>query len=86
MDPKKATTVKETADGSLALESGFQAGDKLISLEGQPLISVADISGFCINARRLGTLTFEVFAMETPSQFSSLYQRIGKSWGISLGE
>lgn len=43
MDPAKATTVKEVRDDSLAAKAGFQAGDKLIRLQGQPLVSVADV-------------------------------------------
>jgi serine protease Do len=43
MDPKKATTIKSVTDHSLAHEAGFKAGDQLINLQGQPLLSVADI-------------------------------------------
>ena len=43
MDPAKAVTVKSVSDNSLAHRAGFQAGDKLVSLQGQTLISTADI-------------------------------------------
>jgi serine protease Do len=43
MDPAKAVTIKEVAERSLAAESGFQSGDRLVSLQGQPLVSVADV-------------------------------------------
>lgn len=43
MDPSKAAVVKSVVDGSIADKAGFQAGDKLLELASQPLVSVADI-------------------------------------------
>ena len=91
MDPKKATTVKETADGSLALEAGFQAGDKLISLEGQPLISVADIQWILHQRKEAGTLTFEVLrnGATKPIQLTlpENWKELGDiSWRVSAWE
>jgi serine protease Do len=43
MDPKQMATVKSVKSGSLAAEAGFKAGDEIASLEGQPLLSIADI-------------------------------------------
>jgi hypothetical protein len=42
-DPKTATTVKEVVTGSPAERDGFRAGDKLLTLAGQPLVSMADV-------------------------------------------
>ncbi len=60
MDPKKAVTVKEVADNSAAMTAGFQAGDKITSLEGQPLISVADIQWVLHQRKEAGQLHFQV--------------------------
>lgn len=38
------TTVAEVAPGSAAERAGIRAGDEIVSLQGQPLISVADFS------------------------------------------
>ncbi len=38
------TGVSEVADGSVAARAGIRAGDEIVSLDGQPLISVADFS------------------------------------------
>jgi serine protease Do len=43
VDPKTATTLQEVTPGSAAERSGFRAGDRLVTLAGQPLVSMADI-------------------------------------------
>ncbi len=40
----RAARVESVAAGSIAAGAGFQSGDDLVSLEGQPLLSVADVS------------------------------------------
>ncbi len=42
--PDQAALVKSVAAGSAAARAGVQAGDEIISLAGQPLISIADVS------------------------------------------
>jgi S1-C subfamily serine protease len=42
-DPSEMATVKEVAEGSAAAEAGFKKGDKVRSLDGQALISIADV-------------------------------------------
>jgi serine protease Do len=60
MDPAKAATVKSVAEGSLASEAGFQAGDKLVSLEKQPLVSMADIQWILHQRKDAGKISFVV--------------------------
>ena len=43
MDPKHMATVKEVARGSAAERAGLRSGDQLLSLSGQPLLSIADV-------------------------------------------
>jgi serine protease Do len=43
LDPKERPTVLKTDPGSDAEKSGFQPGDVIVSLEGQPLLSMADM-------------------------------------------
>jgi hypothetical protein len=43
LDPEERCTVKRVAAGSAAEKAGFQPGDDLLRLEGQPLVSVADV-------------------------------------------
>jgi serine protease Do len=41
-DPKTATTIETVAAGSIAAKAGLQPGDRLASMQSQPLVSVAD--------------------------------------------
>ena len=43
LDPRERATVSSVDAGSLAAKAGFQAGDRIVSLAGQPLLSVADV-------------------------------------------
>lgn len=43
MDPQSAIRVGQVTPGSLAATAGFQAGDTIRSMAGQPLVSMADI-------------------------------------------
>src|SRR5205085_7685000 len=43
LDPKECATVLRADPGSLAQKAGFQAGDKIKKLNGQPLLSFADV-------------------------------------------
>ncbi len=43
LDPKAKATVKEVTKGSTAEKAGFQAGDEIRTLGGQPLLSIADV-------------------------------------------
>lgn len=43
LDPKERATVAQVEDGSPAARSGFRPGDVIVRLEGQPLLSIADV-------------------------------------------
>lgn len=43
LDPKERATVKEVTPDSPAAASGFKAGDRVLSLADQPLLSMADV-------------------------------------------
>jgi hypothetical protein len=43
LDPKEQATVLRVEEGSLAAKAGFKEGDVIESLEGQPLLSLADV-------------------------------------------
>jgi hypothetical protein len=60
LDPKERATVKTVTAGSAAEKAGFQAGDELLRLEGQPLISVADVQWVLQNANEPAKLKAEV--------------------------
>lgn len=43
LNPDEAATVRQVQAGSLAEVAGFQAGDQILQMAGQPLLSVADV-------------------------------------------
>lgn len=43
LDPKTRPLVKEVIEGSAAAEAGFRKGDEVLTLSGQPLLSIADV-------------------------------------------
>jgi serine protease Do len=50
MSPKAAATVREVTPDSSAAQAGFKAGDRIIELAGQPLVSTADMQWILHNA------------------------------------
>ena len=43
LDPKERATVEKVTPDTPAAKAGFQAGDAIVSLNGQPLLSMADV-------------------------------------------
>lgn len=43
LDPKKKATVKEVVENTPAAEAGLRPGDDILSMNGQPLLSTADV-------------------------------------------
>ena len=43
LDPKERATVKAVAAGSAGEKAGFKSGDRIVKLEGQPILSCADV-------------------------------------------
>ncbi len=70
MEPTKATTVKNVVEGSIAEASGFQAGDKLLTLDKQPLISVADMQWVLHQRTDAGKLIFKIARAGTEKEIS----------------
>lgn len=61
LDPEQRATVKEIRAETPAAEAGFQAGDQLVALEGQPLLSIADVQWVLHRVSpKGGTVTAEV--------------------------
>jgi membrane-associated protease RseP (regulator of RpoE activity) len=60
MDPKERATVTAVAAGSAAEKGGWKSGDRILSLEGQPVLSTADVQWVLHNAKDGSTLKAEV--------------------------
>jgi hypothetical protein len=60
MDPRAAAKVERVADGSIADRAGVQPGDEIVSLSGQPLLSIADLQWVLHNAPATARLSAEL--------------------------
>ena len=65
LDPGHAARVESIAPGSIAGKSGFRAGDDLLTLDGQPLLSIADVSWALHRAPASGSIPALVKRSET---------------------
>ncbi|MBC8002358.1 MAG: thioredoxin family protein, partial [Opitutaceae bacterium] len=59
-DPKERATLTAVEEGSIAGRAGLQPGDWLISLNGQPLLSIADVQWVLHTTGSSATLKAEV--------------------------
>ncbi len=64
LDPKAKATVKEVTKGSSADKAGFQAGDEIRTLGGQPLLSIADVQWVLHNTPAKGGKLLSVVRRE----------------------
>lgn len=60
LDPKEAALVRSVAPGSAAERSGFRTGDRILTLENQPILSIADIQWILQNAGAPAVLKAQV--------------------------
>jgi hypothetical protein len=77
LDPKKEALVRRVEDGSPAARSGFRAGDEIVSLEEQPLLSIADVQWVLHNAGDEASLTARV---RRDGETVSLALTLTKGW------
>jgi serine protease Do len=60
LDPVERATATAVAPGSAAEKGGFKAGDRLLTLEGQPLLSIADVQWVLHQAPEPGVVKGDV--------------------------
>ena len=77
MDPKEKATVSSVEPDTLAAKSGFRAGDQFVSLERQPLLSIADIQWVLHNTGDSAKLDAEILRDGKPQ---SLQLVLDKGW------
>jgi len=88
MDSGAASTVLRVEAGSAAEKDGFKAGDEIKLLDGQPIISTADIQWVLHNAGEAGRLTARVGRngreVEVPLTLAAGWRRQGDiAWRVS---
>jgi S1-C subfamily serine protease len=60
MDPKHRASVARVETGSAADRAGLRAGDELVAVDGQPLVSIADIQWVLHHAGEKGSLAISL--------------------------
>lgn len=60
LDLKECATVVKVDAGSVAEKGGFKEGDRIVKIEGQPPISIADVQWVLHHAKVPATVKFEV--------------------------
>ncbi|HSG70024.1 MAG TPA: Trx7/PDZ domain-containing (seleno)protein [Planctomycetaceae bacterium] len=60
LSPEEKATLKQVVPGSAAETAGFEAGDEILSLEGQPLLSIADVQWVLHHAGKKNSLTAQI--------------------------
>ena len=98
LEPDQAARVKSVATSSIAAKAGIQSGDEIISLAGQPPISIADVSWALHHAPDSGAFAVEIerggakksLSLDLPANWrtkSEISRRAG-TWpmrGMALG-
>jgi hypothetical protein len=77
LDPKEKATVTGVDAGSAAEKAGFKAGDVVVTMEGQPIVSIADVQWVLHNAKDTGPVKAEV---ERGGQKTPLTLTLAAGW------
>lgn len=77
LDPKEKAKVKQVVAGSSAEQDSFLAGDEIVTLSGQPLLSIADVQWVLHHAGDTDKLKADVLR---GGQKQSLTLTLAKGW------
>ena len=77
LDPQEKATVQDVTADSIAAQAGFKAGDQILSLEGQPLLSIADVQWVLQHAKETDQL---VASVNRGGQELDLTMSLPKDW------
>jgi serine protease Do len=77
LDPKEKAKVASVTDKSAAQAAGFKPGDSIVSLDGQPIISIADVQFVLQNAPEPGNVKTQI---ERDGKTMELSLPLAKGW------
>lgn len=77
LDSREKATIKEVGPNSLAARAGFKARDQILRLEGQPIVSIADVQWVLQHAKDNKSLRAEV---QRGDKVVSLTLNLTPSW------
>ena len=78
LDPTQCATVKDVMKGSAADDAGFKTGDRIISLAGQAILSIADVQWVLHHVPAKGSAVKA--AIERAGQQSELTLKLAENW------
>ena len=79
LDPAEKATVRKVTADSPAEKAGFKAGDEIQTLQGQPMISIADVQWVLHSADSPATLQAKVRRASSPSPLN-ISLALDKDW------
>jgi hypothetical protein len=77
MDSRETATIKEVAKGSAADKAGLRPGDRIVSLERQPMLSIADVQWVLHHAGQRDRLQAQV---NRDGQMMPVTLRLDEGW------
>lgn len=77
LDPKEIATIRAISPGSVADQSGFKVGDAIVKMEGQPILSIADVQWVLHQAKEPSSIQVVV---ERDHVSTHLKLPINKGW------
>jgi len=77
LDPRERATVSAVAKGSAAEKAGLRPGDRIATLEGQPMLSLADVQWVLHQAKDPGSVKAE---LERGGQKAAVTIPLAKDW------
>jgi serine protease Do len=77
LDPKEKGRVQHVASGSAAASARFAAGDEILSFDGQPILSIADVQWVLHNASQPARI---VAVVRRQTQTRTLAIELGPQW------
>lgn len=80
LDPNERATVLDVAEGSAAAKAGFVSGDVIRSLNGQPLLSIADVQWVLHNLPAEGKTVVAVVNRGKPDQEVTVKWTLAPGW------
>jgi serine protease Do len=83
MNPRKRATVQRVFEGSAAAKAGVQPGDEILQLDGQTILSTADMQWVLHNAGSEGRLGLSI---RRDGETKVMPLKLAKNWRRRLGD
>lgn len=86
MDPREMATVQSVRPNSIAAEAGLLAGDRILRLQGQPILSTADLQWVLHNADDKDSLEAQIERVTEQTTTKSVILNLPEGWRLGLSD